>query len=230
MSRVPPFVREITPPILFRLAKSVVRTMRSPSKKTAVGGIEKGADYYDETFEAADHWKNHYTKSHYYPLWTVVADRIKSRGKTKILDIGCGPGQVACVMGDTEQVDDYLGLDFSNKRIAQAQRVCPKFKFLQADVFTSDVLDNHDYDTVLLMEFLEHIDQDLEVLQRVKKGVYILATVPNFDAPGHVRYFGSVKEVEQRYQDHISDIRVDEILANDKGIKYFIIEGHKRRT
>ena len=51
--------------------------------------------------------------------------------------------------------------------------MCPDFKFEQVDVFKTDLLETLSYDTVLIMEFLEHIEKDLEVLERLPANVYV---------------------------------------------------------
>ncbi len=224
MLTVKKLLKDLLPPICVRAARSLTKS-RNSKKTNANFGQEQPAEFYDQKFDGNDHWKSHYTSSHYYPLWTVIADRLKSRGGGKILDIGCGPGQVACLLKDTPLIQEYIGVDFSGKRIGQARQVCPDFKFEQVDVFKTDLLETLSYDTVLIMEFLEHIEKDLEVLERLPANVYVLATVPNFPSEGHVRFFETCEEVKTRYEGKIDNIRVDEILANEKGKKYFIIEG-----
>src|SRR5260370_37872982 len=54
------------------------------------------------------------------------------------------------------------------------------------------------YDTVVCTEVLEHIVDALGVLKRVPKGKRVLATVPNFYFPGHVRFFASADAVRVR--------------------------------
>ena len=224
MPTIKKILKDLLPPICIRTAKSLTKG-RKPNTSFANYGKEQPAEYYDQKFEGNDHWKSHYTSSHYYPLWTVIADRLKNRGGGRVLDIGCGPGQVACLLRDTPLIKEYVGVDFSAKRIEQAKQVCPEFNFEQVDVFKTDLLETLSYDTVLIMEFLEHIEKDLEVLERLPAGVYVLATVPNFASAGHVRFFETCEEVKARYEGKIDNIRVDEILANEKGKKYFIIEG-----
>ncbi len=187
-------LRDLTPPVMWRF---FARSMMRRTNRQWTFGAEQPPEFYDHTFRAA-HWKQHYTDSHYYPLWTVIADRVRRHGTKRIVDIGCGPGQVACLMRDLK-IDHYLGLDFSGERIAHAKQVCPEFEFVQADIFQTDVLETAAYDTVLVMEFLEHVEEDLAVLRRLRRDTYVLATVPNFPATGHVRYFHDADEVIARY-------------------------------
>ena len=75
------------------------------------------------------------------------------------------------------------------------------------------------------MEFLEHIENDISVLCRLRPGTYVLATVPNFAATGHVRHFDSEFAVRRRYESALDSLRVDSLLENERGKTYFIVEG-----
>jgi 2-polyprenyl-3-methyl-5-hydroxy-6-metoxy-1,4-benzoquinol methylase len=187
---------------------------------------QQPAEFYDRNFHKRGHWKLHYTQSHYYPLWTVIADRVRQIGATRILDIGCGPGQVACLLRDIG-VPQYKGLDFSPARVARAREVCMEFEFAIADVFQDDSLEAYSYDCVLMMEFLEHIERDLDVLRRVRPGTTVLATVPNFPAAGHVRHFADTREVETRYSPIFEGLSVTSLLADQRGTTYFILQGRR---
>ena len=94
-----------------------------------------------------------------------------------------------------------------------------------ADVFKDDLLDTYNYDCVLIMEFLEHIDRDIDVLTRVRPGTTVLATVPNFAYEGHVRHFNSVAEVESRYSSILSQLNVVTVLKNEAGKTYYVLQG-----
>lgn len=215
-------LRGLTPPFLWKTGLKVGRTLGFVRKFEY--GKEQPAEYYDQKFDFSDHWKLHYTKSHYYPLWTVVADRLTRMQVRRILDIGCGPGQVACLLRD-RGFTGYTGLDFSTNRIEAARQCCPGFEFLQADIFKTDALENRPYDCLLTMEFLEHIERDLEVLSRVRTGTFVLATVPNFPAAGHVRFFKDAAEVQQRYAPLFDSLEVYDIVADETGRRHFVLEG-----
>ena len=176
------------------------------------------------SFEQADHWKKHYTASRYYPLWAIIADRLRPNCPQRVLDIGCGPGQVAELLRDIG-ISDYLGIDFSKARIEAARKVCPEFEFLCADIFNDKVLEESNYDCVLAMEFLEHVENDVEVLNRTRPGTTILATVPNFPSRGHVRYFSSNEEVKERYRSVMKQLDVVSVLANNRGKRYYLMQG-----
>jgi len=217
-------LRGMTPPFLWKTGVKLGRRFGFVEKFEY--GQQQPAAYYDQRFELSNHWKLHYTKSHYYPLWTVVADRLRRAKVRRILDIGCGPGQVARLLSD-RGFDGYTGLDFSPSRIKAARECCPGMDFVVADIFASDVLESHAYDCVLTMEFLEHIERDLEVLSRIRTGTFVLGTVPNFPAAGHVRHFQDCEEVRVRYQPLFESLEVYDILADEKGRRHFILEGRR---
>lgn len=215
-------LRECLPPIILRL----IRSFRLPitGKTHPCTGVEEDPAFYDKSFLDHAHWRLHYTESQYFPMWTIIAGRIYRSPVRSILDIGCGPGQVAQLLRD-KGIKKYLGIDFSTERIKQARIVCPEFDFLAVDVFETDLLSNHDYDGVVCLEFLEHVERDLQVIEKLRPGVLFWGSVPNLQAKQHVRYFHNRKEVMQRYEDYFDDFRVDEHLSNSKGTKYFLIQG-----
>jgi 2-polyprenyl-3-methyl-5-hydroxy-6-metoxy-1,4-benzoquinol methylase len=187
-------------------------------------GREQPVEFYDKRFAAKTKWRDHYTNSRYYPVWTVVVDRLKRSQVTSVMDIGCGPGQVACLLKD-QGFTKYLGVDFSPLRVEHAKKICPEFQFQVADIFESDCLSSHHYDAVIILEFLEHIDRDLEALGRIRPGTLVIGTVPNFPDDGHVRYFKSHQEVRDRYQQSLRNLRVDSVLGDQSGKTFYLLEG-----
>lgn len=213
------------PPALLNIARRLRPAPTSQPKYEF--GVEQPAEFYDETFDAKSHWKDHYTQSRYYPVWTVIADRIRLSGCQHVLDIGCGPGQVACLLRDAG-LSHYTGLDFSPKRIEQAESVCPESQFHQADVFATDLLKSVSYDCALILEVLEHVEDDVGILKRLKPGTRTLCTVPSFPAAGHVRHFKELSPVEDRYVPHFESCTVTKLLTNKGKTIYWLIDGVTR--
>jgi trans-aconitate methyltransferase len=217
---------ESTPPALFKAAKKAFAIL---SKRRLLGykyGVEQPADFYDKTFELNKGYRQHYTESHYYPIWAVIMDRIKSINNPSIIDIGCGPGQFACMMRDYG-VQNYTGVDFSTSRIAHAKTICPDFSFYKVDIFEDRSLLNIKYDCAIILEFLEHVEDDLTILKKIKTGTKVLATVPNFPAQGHVRYFSDEGEVLSRYSSLFENLKVSRVIANSSGKCFFLFEGDR---
>lgn len=210
-------LRDLLPPVLWRWLQR--RRRRAAARRWGFAQEQPPA-FYDEMLALSDDLTAHYTQSRYYPVWTVVADRLRRAGARSVLDLGCGPGQVAALLRDAG-LTEYLGVDFSPARVRQAQRVCPSARFVCEDVLAVP----GDAEWVLALEFLEHVERDLEVLRRLRPGTRVLATVPNFAAAGHVRWFASADEVRERYGPLLRDLRVDEILAGPSGRRHFVLEG-----
>lgn len=217
--------RDLLPPFVVRGARALFPAARGKRAATAPHG-EKDPEWYDEHFESAGHWRRHYTESHYFFLWSVIADRMLRAGVGSVLDVGCGPGQVAALLRD-KGIQCHWGVDFSAKRIEQARTVCPDFTFIVSDAFQADVFERLPYDAVLATEFLEHVERDLDLVRRVRPGARFHGTVPNFPYVSHVRHFAGVEEVRARYGGQFLDVRVDAFLADPRGKTYFVIEGVK---
>ncbi len=216
VSRLATRVWSLAPPFVRRAVRGRARMAEEHGAKDAA--------WYDAAFERQVLSRRHYTESPYYFLWTVVADRLVGGGHRAVLEIGCGAGQLAGLLHD-KGIAGYCGLDWSPKRIAQARRVCPEFEFVVADAEHTDLFQSRDYDAVVTTEFLEHVEADLEILGRIRSGVRVLGTVPNFPFVSHVRHFKDVDSVEERYAPSFRRLRVDTFFGNASGKTFFLLDG-----
>jgi len=186
---------------------------------------QQGPDFYDRTFQADDSWRRHYTESPYYFIWTVIIDRLRRAKTSRLLEIACGSGQLAKAILDARIVSDYRGFDFSQARLEFARSMCPGVCFEVADANTTSLFDDFDYDTAIATEFLEHVEQDLKVLRRLRPGTHFLGTVPNFPFVSHVRHFADAEQVSERYHPLFDCLSVVQLAANDRGKRFFLLEG-----
>ena len=222
------FVRETTPPLIFRGLRSLFHLLFPDKKKKREmkSWGERSAEWYDGVYGGSVEYRKHYTQSAYYFLWTVMADRMMRHCVDRVLDLGCGPGQFGALLYE-KGFRQYCGVDFSSECVELAKQMCPSFEFIVANVLETNVLESRDYDCLLAMEFLEHVEEDLKVLQRVKAGTKLFGTVPNFPSVSHVRYFSSAEEVESRYAALFSAFRVDSFLKGAEGPTFYLFEGTK---
>jgi len=65
------------------------------------------------------------------------AERVKSKGR--VLDLGCGPGQVARYLHDKGV--DAFGMDLSPEMVEQARRAHPGMEFVRGDMRSPDLPD-----------------------------------------------------------------------------------------
>jgi SAM-dependent methyltransferase len=214
--------RELTPPIVWKLLqRAIVRAQ--PAEEPELGS-ERQSDYYDAGYPEIKEYRRHYADSQYFFLWCVLIDRIRPAEVRCLFDIGCGPGQFGSFLHD-RCLRKYVGLDFSGECIRMARLACPSFEFVCANAFTSDLFDTLDYDVVVATEFLEHVEGDLLILERIRPGTRVYGSVPNFPHPAHVRHFNSTEEVYARYSSAFSGFRVDEFLFGSGGMSFFLFEG-----
>ena len=203
--------------------KSLIRSIQKRKYRKKSGEFQP--EWYDR-YASHNTYRVHYTKSKYYFLWTVIADRVVHSNINSVLDIGCGAGQLAVLLRD-KGLKNYHGIDFSPKLIELAKQLDLEFKFTLADIFQTDLLETLQYDAIISTEFLEHIERDIDVIKRIKSGARCYVTVPNFPYSSHVRYFESSGEVYERYAKYFKEFRVDSFLEGEGGKKYFLSEGIK---
>lgn len=172
-------------------------------------GKELDNHWYDAVFDDGGSEKVYFLKYHetpWYPVWQKIISKIAEVGATNVLDIGCGPGQFAdCLLSEIESIK-YTGLDFSQSAISLAQSLNLPADFIVADAVNYDY-SQLDYDLVVTTEFLEHIHDDLGVLKKLNSGTTILATLPNMDSEGHVRFLSKdMEEAKNQVIERYSEI------------------------
>ena len=219
------WARDLTPPLVWRRARRLKDRLRGGRAAEAWG--LRGADWYDRAFTDDASYASHYTASSYYFVWTVLADRMARSGVARVLDLGCGPGQFAQLLAD-RGFTGYRGVDFSEVSIAMARQRCPGLEFTVADLTRSDLLEAVPYDCIVTLEFLEHVEFDLDIVRRIRPGTRFYATVPNFPFVSHVRHFTDAAAVRTRYGEAFRDFSVDALLENAAGKTFFLMEGVKR--
>ena len=156
------------------------------------------ANWYDQLYSSVAVYHCPYYESHYYFLWAVIADLLRRAGTRRVLEIGCGPGQLAALLVQ-QGVQEYVGLDFSPAAIDLARKNVPQGRFVVGDARCPDIFRGTNYDALICTEVLEHIEDDLQVVSQFGVGKRCLCSVPNFPYDGHVRHFQDAPEVTARY-------------------------------
>ncbi|MEN6558387.1 MAG: class I SAM-dependent methyltransferase [Thermoguttaceae bacterium] len=219
--------QELTPPLLWNILKRTTNSISRPNiSHDTVPGTQQQASHYNEIYAESEEYRKHYTASQYYFLWCVVVDRLKRANCQAILDIGCGSGQFASMLWNAG-IPQYVGLDFSETAIFLARNHCPGYRFVCESAFDTNLFLKYNYDLVISMEFLEHVDDDIAILNRIPSGKKFLGTVPSFPYKSHVRFFSGPERVAERYEPLFSQFRVDTILADNRGARYFLFDGVK---
>lgn len=156
----------------------------------------------------------------------MIVDRLRASSSSAILEIGCGTGQLAALIARNSEGVSYVGFDFSPERIevARSRHIGDVARFEVADAYTTSLVENREWDAVVCTEVLEHLEGDLEILGRIPPGTRVLATVPDFPADGHVRFFRTAEHVVVRYAPFFKRLDVTEI-KNRNGSLLYLLDG-----
>ncbi|QDT06291.1 hypothetical protein K227x_47000 [Rubripirellula lacrimiformis] len=210
------------------MIKQTIKSALGIGKKPeSVGQQQPG--FYDDMYASSEEYRKPFWQSRYYFLWTVLVERLRTGGASQVLEIGCGSGQFAELLYRDLNLG-YLGVDISQEGIRQAtQKGLANYRFETADAIQSPILTDASYDTVVCTEVLEHIEQDLEMIQRIKAGTRCLCTIPNFPYVSHVRHFASCREVTERYGGLFDDFSVWGLAGTHReGVVYYLFDGVRR--
>jgi SAM-dependent methyltransferase len=123
----------------------------------------------------------------------------------KILEIGCSTGYgVQFLPNDIE----YVGLDYDSiiVSVASEQNWKPNCKFVHADINTYEL---EQYDTIIAFEVIEHLDNGLELAERLKKHCKrLLITCPWNEPKG---FWGEHHKLHGLNESHFSGFNINYI-------------------
>lgn len=146
-------------------------------------------------------WKHHFDMFIYFR--ESLKKYYKKNDEITILDVGPGHGFFSYII--KTDVPDFLKLDIvdiSESSLVVTKQIIgdknEKIFFFNEDIFNFD--SPYKYDLIILGEVLEHLDNPIEILQKLsnllsEKGVLWLTTPTNSPALDHVYLFRSKEEV-----------------------------------
>lgn len=209
---------------------STIREYKINSCKVTQTLLEKNSDFYNALFESGgwnDMYYKHYSESHYFKIWLEALEKLKKISSPKIIEIGCGPGQFANLLFDN-RLNDYQGIDFSSEAIKYAKNRNSDYNslFNIDDAYTSNIF-NKDYNVAIIFEVLEHVNDDLNILEKIRRDTYIMFSVPNFYSDGHVRWFNSKLDIFNRYRKYVEYEDIQEHSVGGLN-KIYLISGKKK--
>jgi len=193
---------------------------------------EREAPFYDTLFRSGGHegqYHVHYTESMYFPVWRRSVEIISALEDPNVMEIGCGPGQFAHLLFDSG-IRSYKGIDFSAEAIEMARKNVTGWteRFSVADAFDAGLFCG-DFTVVVLLEVLEHIENDLDLLRSIPAGKSVLFSVPSYSSSSHVRRFKSSRNVEKRYKTVIDIIELNAFNGcPEPGKTIFLVYGTAR--
>lgn len=151
-----------------------------------------GPDRYDAMYREDPSLTADAHGSTFSPLWREMARRVLACAPERVVELGCGAGQLAQLLHAKDARLDYFGIDFSAVAIELAQRRVPSWR----DRFGVADIENHDIvfspaPIYVACETLEHVADMRAVLRRCTPGAYLIASLPSRDSEGHVRWWTS---------------------------------------
>ena len=168
-------------------------------------GSQQPSSYYDALCQGYSALSASYRASRMLPVFVRTLQFMELIIKQKfippqpaILEIGSGLGLFASFIHD-QGYSNYLGFDFSPIAVRIAQSNSTQ-KFIVHNAlsplphtisFSPDITISH--------QFLEHINDDLSIINHLPPSMYFIFSVPDFDDPAHVRHFLNPNHVLSRY-------------------------------
>lgn len=139
-----------------------------------------------EAFRAeADHVRDKLT----IEIVDQIADRV--RPDAKVVDIGCGIGDLLGEMRKRQPTVDIYGLDFSVKAVEGARMAIPDGKFRQFVIEQTLPYESAAFDVVLCTDVLEHLEYPkrivAELVRICRPGGLVAIVVPDGDVD---QFFG----------------------------------------
>lgn len=116
---------------------------------------------------------------------------------TSVLEIGCSNGYGSQFFGNNVS---YLGLDYDAPiiEVAREEGWGDNKQFIHADINTYEL---GQYDTIVAMEVIEHLDNGLEIVQKLKNHCKrLLVTVPYMETPG---FWGEHHKLHMLNESHL---------------------------
>lgn len=183
--------------------------------------------YYDAIYARSEKYQADSTYSVYLPVWDKVVALLKQEKVQGVLDVGCGPGQFAEYITKKIPKVNYIGIDYSKTAIETAQLRCPHAEFFVQDLMHEDALSDFKADVFLILEVLEHIEKDIELIERIPNGQKVIFSVPNMDSFGHVRFFKDENAIFKRYKNLFDIFNIETILLGGRSKIHLAVASRK---
>jgi len=109
-------------------------------------------------------------------------DLLLPRHSEKVLEIGCGEGQTLRWLQDTGKVEETFGVEVFMGAVTTAKQYLDNI--LCANIEKEDVYEGEQFDLILALDVLEHLENPWLVLNKLvgnklKAGGVVVASIPN---------------------------------------------------
>jgi 2-polyprenyl-3-methyl-5-hydroxy-6-metoxy-1,4-benzoquinol methylase len=135
----------------------------------------------------ADDWNSHWSDQQWIasvnPAQKMrhkeICARITKLKARDVLDVGCGQGDLLVALSKLNRDVSLTGCDPSLVAIESARLKAPEVEFICADLINEDPreLYGKSFDTVTLVEVIEHLDNPSDLLKKVSQYMKLNATL-----------------------------------------------------
>ena len=115
--------------------------------------------------------------------------RVAAETPARIVDLGCGPGNLTALLAERWPTADVLGVDSSPEMVAQAAATVPSLRFVEGDLRTWEPAGPVDvlFSNATYQWVPDHLDLLPRLVGHVAAGGWLALQVPgNHDEPSHV--------------------------------------------
>jgi len=166
--------------------------------------------YYDHAWEMWDDMKTYGPASRH--VRRIIINWIKDLELSTVLDAGCGAGTLISALMAKFPDAKYTGTDISRAGVEKAQEKVPSAEFIILNLEKYHL--SSTFDLVLCIDVLEHIEDDIQAIQNLRKmtGKYLLVVVPT----------GPLFEKEKINVGHVHGYKVGEVVQKLEQTGFFI--------
>ena len=154
-----------------------------------------------------------------------LVQRIDADAPARVVDLGCGPGNLTRLLAERWPDAEVLGIDSSPEMIAKAQRDVPGTAF-RVDDLRAWAASDETVDVLVSNATLQWLPDHLELLprlvERVRPGGWLAFQVPgNFDEPSHT--LRDQLAAEEPYAAHTAGVAVPD--SHDPAVYLDVLAG-----
>jgi SAM-dependent methyltransferase len=165
---------------------------------------------------------------------SLISEFTKNKDAIRILDVGCGKGNITKSIGHHFPKASIDAIDISDKAIELSLREKSKIRFIQADAINFKGF-GYLYDIIVLNNIYEHIENPVGILINLKQhlavdGVLIISTPNRYYIKNVIRKLFGLKINIPKY--HITEYSIGQIydhhLYADLVVKKLVVPKFKK--